>query len=131
MYTNLISYYHNVYEIFVFLCFVDTSRASTIPSSLNSDYNQDDSMSLIYNMDNSITMDDQPSMSMESQVLSDAPCPTNSIRFTHKYKEYSSTQQIGSHQGIHIEETIQNCSKYDQCFTQNGDLEIHQRIQYW
>ena len=85
-------------------------------------------MSLIYNMDNSITIDDQPSMSMESQVLSDAPCPTDSIRFTNKYKKYSSTQQTESHQGIHIEETIQNCSKYDQCFTQNGDLEIHQRI---
>ena len=81
MYTILISYYHNVYEFFEFLCFVDTSRASTISCSLdtsiNSDYNQDDSMSLIYNMDNSITIDDQPSMSMESQVLSDAPCPTN------------------------------------------------------
>ena len=48
-------------------------------------------------MDNSITIDDQPSMSMESQVLSDTPCPTNSIRFTHKYKEYSSTHQTESH----------------------------------
>ena len=50
-------------------------------------------MSLNYNTDNSITIDDQPSMYMESQVLYDAPCPTYSIRFTNKYKEYSSTHQ--------------------------------------
>ena len=69
-----------------------------LDTSRNSHYNQDDSMSLKYDTDNSITIDDQPSRSMKSQVLSDAPCPTYSTRFRNQYEECSSTQKIVSHQ---------------------------------
>ena len=87
------------------MCFVDTSSALTIPSrsdtSTHFDYNKEDSMSLNYNYNNNM-IDDHPSMSMKSQVLSDSACPTNSISFINN----SSTQQTEHRQGIHIEEKI-------------------------
>ena len=84
-------------------CFVETSQDSSIPSSLDtslhSDYNQDDCMSLNYNMnDNKIMIDDNRPMFMESQLMSDSVCPPNIISCAIKSEESSSTQQNESHQ---------------------------------
>ena len=104
--------------IFLFLCFVDISRASTIPSIPDIstlDSNQDDSTSLNYNSENDITIDDNPS-------------PTNIICFTNKYKKYFSTQQTQSHQDIRVEENIHKCFTGDQCFTRKNNLNKHERL---
>ena len=138
----------------LFICFVVTSRASSIPSSLtlsmHSDYLQDDSMSLNYN---NITINDHPSM---SHMPSDSACPINILSCPKKSNEYSSTKQIKSqhslhdkqklhksstcdpsfsqtcrlkkHQCGHIDEKPYKCSTCDKCSTRKSDLTNHQRI---
>ena len=59
-------------------------------------YNQDDSISLNYIIDNNqIRIDEHGPMFMESSMLSDSVCPTNSIGCTNISNAYSSTQQMG------------------------------------
>ena len=119
----------------ILFCFVETSGDSSIPSgldtSLHSDYNKDDCMTLNYNInDSKIMNDDNRPMFMDSQVMSDSVCPPNIISCTNKSDEYSSTHQIESHQGIHNEEMIHKCSTCDKCFRQKGHLKQHDCIVY-
>ena len=91
------------------------------------DYNQDDYMSLSYNSNNNL-IDDHPSMSRKSDVLSDSACPTNIISFRNQHNEYSSTQQTERRQGMHIEEKIKKGYTCDQCFTHKNNLNKHERL---
>ena len=110
----------------LFICFVVTSHASSIPCnvtpSMHSDYLQDDSMSLNYN---NITINDHPSISMESHTLSASACPINILSCTNKSNGDSSTRQIESQQRLH-EEKFHKCSTCDQSFSQKCRLKIHQ-----
>ena len=96
---------------------------------MHSYYNQDDTTSLNDMIDNNqIRIDEHGSMFMESPMLSDSVCPTNSIGCTNKSNEYSSTQQTGSHRSIHNEEKIHKCSTCNKCFTRKSPLNLHRRI---
>ena len=133
MYANWISSTDNFVDIFLFICFVDTDRVSPMPFSIDatiySDYNKDDYMSMNYNKDNTkIIIDAHRLLSMESQMMSDLVCPTNSMSSKTKSKEYSSTQQTMRHQIIHNEEKLHKCSMCNKCFTQKASLNVHQRI---
>ena len=98
----------------------------SIDTTIHSDYNKYDSMSLYYNRDNiKIMIDDHRPMSVESQMMSDSVCPTNSIGSTNKSKEYFPTQQIRSHQIIHNEE------KLHKGFTHKDAFKRYQRQTYW
>ena len=55
-----------------------SSPPSSTDTSIHVGYKEIDSMSLSYNTDNNIRIDDHPSMTMDSQILPGLTCPTNS-----------------------------------------------------
>ena len=121
-------YRFNFYDIFLFQYFVEASRDSSIPSNLDtsmrSDYNQDDTMHLNYSTDNNTTIVDRPSMSMESQMLSDLASLTNSISCTNKFPLHKHTE---SHKIVHNEKPYK-CSTCDKCFAGKSGFRLHQCI---
>ena len=137
---------HNLYYVIVFLCFVERSIASSPPSSADTamhvGYKENGSMSLSYNTEHNIKIDDHPSMTMDSQILPGLTCHANSTRCTNKFKEYVSTQQekhkcstcdkcftrkysLKLHMRLHTGDTPYKCSTCDKCFTQKSSLKLH------
>ena len=116
--TMLMYFLHNFYYLIVFLCFVERDLALASPSSTDTSihvsYKEIDSMSLSYNMDNNIRIDDHPSMTMDSQILPGSTCPTNSTQCTNKFKECETTQQ-----------EKYKCSICDKCFTLKESMKLH------
>ena len=77
-------------------------------------------MSLNYDTDNNITIDDQPLMSVELKMMSDSACLTDIISCTST--KHSSLKPIDDQQSLHDKKKLHKCSTCDKCFVQKGHL---------
>ena len=79
-------------------------------------------MSLSDNTDNNITITNDPSNTIESQMTFDS---------TNKSNEFYSAGQTESHQNIHNKEKLHQCSACDKCFHITTSLEETLSYSYW
>ena len=61
---------------------ISLAPPSSTDTSIHVGYKENGSMSLRYNTDNNIMIDDHPSMTMDSEILPGLTCPTNCTHCT-------------------------------------------------